>query len=52
MLRKNQKIKLGSVEVTIISASNSEKTNNGLCECCTPNAKFKIHYSIIQQLIK
>lgn len=52
MLRKNQKIKLGSVEITIISASNSEKINNGYCECCTQNAKFKLHYSIIQQLIK
>lgn len=52
MLKKGKKFKLGTVEVEIIKAVNSEKTNNGLCECCTPNAKFKIHYSIIQQLIK
>ena len=53
MLRKNQKIKLGSVEILILSASNSEKTNNGYCECCTKNiSKVKIHYSYLLKALQ
>lgn len=50
-LRKGLKFKLGKITVEITKASNSEKSNQGYCECCTPNAKFKLHYSFIQNLL-
>ena len=51
MIKKGLKFQLNTVEVEIISASNSEKTNKGICLCKTHNCQFKLHYLKIKELL-
>lgn len=51
MLKKGKKFKLGNIVVEIISASNSNTTNNGYNICKTTNCIFKLHYTKILEII-